>query len=257
MNTLVIGHRGFVGSNLRRHFLGATGAGRQEIGELAGQSFDEIYCAAPQAKKWWANQNPEQDKHQVDTLIQACKQLVCNGSFILFSTVDVYDPPVGVDELYHPSEESHPYGRHRFILEKTILDLFGNQARIIRLPALVGHGLKKNIIYDLLHNNNVEQVNPNSVFQWFNLDYLPSIIDRAKSLEVGEILNVASEPLATHLVLDAWFADVKKRLNWDAAPIRYDVRTLHGQEGSPYLYSAEDALNLHLRPYIEARRMQP
>lgn len=254
MKTLIIGHRGFVGSNLCRHFPNATGAGRQEIGELAGQAFGEIYCAAPQAKKWWANHNQEQDRLEVDTLIKACRQLACDGSFILFSTVDVYDPPEVVDERCQPSEKSHPYGRHRFMLEKSILDLFGNQARIIRLPALVGHGLKKNIIYDLLHNNNVQQINPNSNFQWFNLNHLPSIIDRVKQLESGKILNVASEPLATCLVLDAWFADVKGLLNWDAAPIRYDVRTVYGQEGSPYLYSAEDALSLHLRPYIEAQR---
>lgn len=257
MNTLIIGHRGFVGSNLSRQFLGATGSGRKEIEVLAGHTFGDIYCAAPQAKKWWANQNPEQDRLEVDTLIKACRQLACTGSFILFSTVDVYDPPVGVDERCQPSEASHPYGRHRFMLEQTILDLFGGQARIIRLPALVGHGLKKNVIYDLLNNNNVEQINPNSAFQWFNLEHLPSIIDRVKHLESGKILNVASEPLATGSILDAWFADVKERLNWDAAPIGYDVRTVHGLEGSPYLYSAEDALNLHLRPYIEAQRPQP
>ena len=252
MNNLVIGHRGFVGSNLSRLLLGAVGAGRAEIGSLTDQTFNDIYCAAPQAKKWWANQNPEQDKLEVDTLIEACSRIACTGSFILFSTVDVYDPPVGGDERSRPCETSHPYGRHRLILEKAVLDSFGSKARIIRLPALVGHGLKKNIIYDLLNNNNVEQINPNSSFQWFNLEHLPSIIDRVNGLDNDQILNVASEPLATRSILDTWFADVKERLNWDAAPIGYDVRTLHGPEGSPYLYSAEDALKLHLQPYIEA-----
>lgn len=257
MSTLIIGHRGFVGGNLSRQFPQATGVGRQEIGALAGHTFGDIYCAAPQAKKWWANQNPEQDRLEMDALIEACSRLACTGSFILFSTVDVYDPPVGVDERCQPPEESHPYGRHRFMLEQTVLDLFGSQARIIRLPALVGHGLKKNIIYDLLNHNNVEQINPNSAFQWFNLDQLPSIIDRVKRLGDGQILNVASEPLATASILDAWFADVKERLNWDAAPIGYDVRTLHGPEGTPYLYSAKDALQLHLQPYIESQRSLP
>jgi dTDP-4-dehydrorhamnose reductase len=257
VNNLVIGHRGFVGSNLSRLFPDASGVGRQEIGALAGESFSDIYCAAPQAKKWWANQNPDQDKLEVDTLIKACRQLECTGSFILFSTVDVYDPPMGVDELCKPCETSHPYGRNRLMLEKAVLDSFGSKARITRLPALVGHGLKKNIIYDLLNNNNVEQINPNSAFQWFNLDHLPLIIDQVKRLDNGQILNVASEPLATAAILDTWFTDVKERLNWDAAPICYDVRTVYGQESSPYLYSAGDALSLHLRPYIEAQRTQP
>jgi len=252
MSTLIIGHRGFVGSNLTRQLPRATGAGRQEIGALAGHTFHDIYCAAPQAKKWWANQNPEEDWLEVNSLIEACRKLACTGSFILLSTVDVYDPPLGVDERSKPSANSHPYGRHRYMLEQAVLELFGGQARIVRLPALVGHGLKKNIIYDLLNNNNVEQINPNSAFQWFNLKHLPSIIDRVKHLESGEILNVAAEPLDTRSILDAWFADIKDRLNWDAAPITYDIRTLHGPEGSPYLYSAEDALTHHLQPFIEA-----
>jgi nucleoside-diphosphate-sugar epimerase len=256
VNTLIIGHRGFVGSNLSRQLPGARGAGRKEIGALAGQTFGNIYCAAPQAKKWWANLNPEQDWQEVHSLIESCRKIACTGSFILFSTVDVYDPPAGVDERTKPFAESHPYGRHRFTLEEAVLDIFGSKARVIRLPALVGYGLKKNIIYDLLNNNNISQINPNSAFQWFNLDHLPSIIARVKSLDNGQTLNVASEPLATHSILDAWFADMKKKLNWNAAPIDYDVRTVYGSEGRPYLYSAEDTLNLHLKPYIEAHNSQ-
>lgn len=256
MNTLIIGHRGFVGSNLSRQLPGATGVGRQEINALAGHTFGDVYCAAPQAKKWWANQNPAKDKLEVDTLIGACKRIVCTGSFILFSTVDVYDPPIAVDELCQPTDKSHPYGRHRFMLEQRIQELFGARAHIIRLPALVGQGLKKNIIYDLLNKNNADQVNPNSTFQWFNLDQVPDIIDRVKSLGDSKILNVVSEPLATRLILDEWFADIKGRLNWDASPISYDVRTIHGQKDIAYLYSAEDALNLHLQPFIEAHRSQ-
>lgn len=256
MNTLIIGHRGFVGSNLSRHLPSANGAGRKEIGTLAGQTFDNIYCAAPQAKKWWANRNPDQDWLEVHSLIKACKNLKCISSFILFSTVDVYDPPIGVDEQTKPSAESHPYGLNRFKLEQAVLDTFGHQARIVRLPALVGHGLKKNVIFDLINNNNINQINPNSAFQWFNLDHLPIIIDQVNGLESDQILNVASEPLPTRLILDLWFADVKNLLNWDAAPISYDVRTLHGLQGKPYLYSTEEILNHHLKPYIEAQISQ-
>ena len=254
MTNLIIGHRGFVGSNLMQQFPDAKGAGRQEIDALASYTFRDVYCAAPQAKKWWANQNPDQDRLEVETLINACKRLTCTGSFILFSTVDVYDPPVAVDELCNPTPKSHPYGRHRFMLEQVVLDFFGSKACVIRLPALVGHGLKKNIIYDLLNNNNVEQINPNSAFQWFNLDHLASIIDLARRLGDGQILNVVSEPVPTASILNSWFTDVNERLNWQAAPVGYDVRTVHGTEGAPYLYSAEDALRLHLQPFIEAKK---
>ncbi|QEY32365.1 NAD(P)-dependent oxidoreductase [Synechococcus sp. RSCCF101] len=254
MKSLIIGHRGFVGSNLARQLPQATGVGRREIGALAGQCFDDIYCAAPQAKKWWANQNPEQDRQEVENLIEACRDLACTGFFVLFSTVDVYDPPSAVDENSPPSKDSHPYGRHRSMLEQTVIDTFGNQSRIIRLPALVGHGLKKNIIYDLLNNNNLDQINPNSAFQWFNLDHLAAVLDQAKLLSHGRILNVVSEPVATSTILSTWFADINERLNWQLPKTGYNVKTIHGPQGSQYLYSADDALKLHLKPFIEAQR---
>jgi nucleoside-diphosphate-sugar epimerase len=252
MNTLIIGHRGFVGSNLTRQFPEAVGAGRKEIEGLAGSTFTDIYCAAPQAKKWWANQNPADDKQEVDNLLKACKKIQCIGSFVLFSTVDVYDPPGNVNEHTTPSSESHPYGRHRFMLEQAVLELFGERARVLRLPALVGHGLKKNIIFDLLNDNNVEQVNPNSAFQWFSLDQLSTVIRFAKNQLKGQVLNVVSEPVNTGAILDRWFAEEKARLDWQSMQVRYDVRTIHGQQSAPYLYSAKEALEFHLKPFIEA-----
>lgn len=254
MSTLIIGHRGFVGSNLCRQFPTAAFAGRAEIPAFADHAFGDIYCAAPQAKKWWANQNPEEDQIEVGSLINDCRRIACTEFFILFSTVDVYNLPQAVDERTQPSKVNHPYGRHRFMLEKSIIDFFGDRARIVRLPALVGPGLKKNIIYDLLNNNNVEQINPTSEFQWFNLDHLRSIISLAKGLKSGQILNVVSEPVPTASIIDTWFAEIKDRLNWDHVPTGYDVRSVYGPEGSPYLYSAEVAVNQHLRPYIEAQR---
>lgn len=251
MDTLIIGHRGFVGSNLSHQFPGSFCAGRAEIGSLAGTTYNQIYCAAPQAKKWWANQNPEKDKLEIESLIRAVSQIGCRDIFILFSTVDVYDPARDVDELDVPPEKAHPYGRNRRMLEKAIIELFGEKARILRLPALVGKGLKKNVIYDLLNNNNVEAINPNSSFQWFSLDYLSLVMGRMHDLSVEQVLNVASEPIKTSAIVDQWFTSSRARLNWDLPRIGYDVQTIYGSHGSRYLISASDIMNLHLRPFIE------
>jgi nucleoside-diphosphate-sugar epimerase len=254
MNDLIIGHRGFVGSNLNRQLTNARGAGRAEIGSLAGDTFSDIYCAAPQAKKWWANQNPDEDRQEVDNLIAACRQIGCRSRFVLFSTVDVYDPPTCKTERNQPGSETHPYGANRFYLEQCILEHFGSKAKVIRLPALVGHGLKKNIIYDLLHNNNVEQINANSSFQWFNLALLSDILQIAEQLENPAVINVVSEPLPTAVLVKAWFPQALDRLNWQAPSVNYDLQTVHGQSGNPYLYSKEEVMEHHLKPFVEAER---
>jgi nucleoside-diphosphate-sugar epimerase len=254
MNTLIIGRRGFVGSNLANLLPGATGVGRADIGAIAGDTFAEIYCAAPQAKKWWANQNPDQDRQEIDDLMAACRQIGCHGKFILFSTVDVYDPPLGMTERDLPQANVHPYGTNRYHLEKCITDHFGTKARIIRLPALVGQGLKKNIIYDLINDNNVDHINANSAFQWFNLAFLGDILKMTEHLENSCLINVVSEPLPTVDLVRAYFPHHLDRLNWKAAPVGYDVRTEHGTMGNPYLYSKAQVLEGHLKPFIAEQR---
>jgi hypothetical protein len=256
MNDLLIGHRGFVGSNLARHFPDTVGAGRNEMRELFGKRFRHVYCAAPQAKKWWANQNPEQDKAEVAQLIASCKSLQVEGIFYLFGTVDVYDPPRSVDERDSPPLSSHPYGANRAWMENELRDCFGSQIRILRLPALVGHGLKKNIIYDLMNNNNIDIINPNSYFQWFNLCRLPEVIQFATELGDSGCLNVVSEPLHTPEILKRWFPESSQLVNWQAPPIKYDIRTCHGKDGYAYLYSTDEVMEDHLGAYINTAYRQ-
>lgn len=247
---LIIGHRGFVGSNLSFQMPNALGAGKAEMESMAGRSFNNIYCAAPQAQKWWANQNPSEDLDQVNYLLEACLQLNCTDFFYLFGTVDVYDPPINVTELDVPHEEAHAYGKHRYYLEQELLKIFGSRLQVLRLPALVGGGLKKNIIFDLMNDNNVNLINPNSSFQWFNLAKLPEVIAKAREID-AQVLNVATEPLPTATILNRWFPDACSKLNWEASPIEYDFRTIHGNDGSPYLYSTQEVIENHLKPYIE------
>ena len=251
MTSLIIGNRGFVGGNLSLHIRNARGAGRAEIASLAGNTFSDIYCAAPQAKKWWANQNPDLDRQEVVNLIAACRQIDCTGSFVLFSTIDIYDPPYGKTERDLPGSDTHPYGANRFFLEQCILEHYGAKAKVVRLPALVGNGLKKNIIYDLINDNNVEQINPNSSFQWFNLSCIGEILRIADQIPPG-VINVVTEPIPTADLVRAWFAKDLNRLNWEAPSVGYDVQTIHGKSGSPYLYSKEEVLEIHLKSFIEA-----
>jgi nucleoside-diphosphate-sugar epimerase len=254
MKDLLLGHRGFVGSNLAHHYPNAVGVGRKEIQDVRSESFNNVFCAAPQAKKWWANQNPELDKAEVEQLLESCRNLRVGGFFYLFGTVDVYDPPMDVDESVRPSLSSHPYGANRAWLEQELQEAFGARLRIIRLPALVGHGLKKNIIFDLLNTNNIDQINANSSFQWFNLAHLPEIIQFCTDSPSVDCLNVVSEPLATISIVERWFAEHRNQLNWNAAAIRYDVRTVHSPNDNNYLYSALEVMENHLSPFIETSR---
>ena len=66
------------------------------------------------------------------------------------STCDVYEVPQDVDEdtdIEATLETLHPYGKHRFHIEEFMRSHF-ERVTIIRLPALFGKGLKKNVDKD-------------------------------------------------------------------------------------------------------------
>ena len=64
---------------------------------------------------------------------------------------------MGVDEdSPAPTTGLQAYGRNRRRLEQIVAGRF--DALVVRLPALYGPGLKKNALYDLLHNNAVDKI---------------------------------------------------------------------------------------------------
>lgn len=220
----LIGHTGFVGSNLRRqrdfgHLFNST-----SIGEIDGGDFDDVVCAGVPAVKWSADQNPDEDRAGIEGLM-AHLETIRARNFTLISTIDVYAAPLGVDERDAPVLEGlHAYGRNRAMLERFVADRF-ERHQIVRLPALFGHGLKKNAIYDLMHYNRVAVINPASSFQWYPLDRLAADLKRARELALA-LLNLATEPVGMEAIRGRCFA--ASVIGADAAPeAHYDMRTIH------------------------------
>lgn len=220
----LIGHTGFVGSSLRRQRDFAHLFNSASIGEIDGRHFDDVVCAGVYAVKWWANQNPEQDRARIEGLMRRLETIRARN-FTLISTVDVYHPPARVTEHDVPSPEGlHAYGRNRAMLERFVAQHFDSH-QVVRLPALFGAGLKKNALYDLMHDNRIAVINPASSFQWYPLDRLASDlrIARARSLT---LLNLVTEPVVMQQIRERFFAG--SVIGTDAAAdMRYDVRTLH------------------------------
>ncbi|MCY7273373.1 MAG: hypothetical protein LH702_06410, partial [Phormidesmis sp. CAN_BIN44] len=167
-STGLIGHTGFVGSNLTRLASFEDSHNSRTIAEIQATEFDLLLCAAPQAKKWWANQHLEEDKALVQQLIAYLKQTQAKR-FVLISSIDVFPRITDADESFDcTSQKNHPYGQNRLFLEQFVANHFPS-AHIIRLPGLFGLGLKKNVIFDLLNVNQIEKIHPDSQFQWYGL----------------------------------------------------------------------------------------
>lgn len=238
----LIGYTGFVGGNLLRQHTFDRLYNRQNIDNIAQVDFDVVVCAAPQAVKWWANQNPDEDWQGIERLITALER-TRTERFVHLSTIDVFPTLTGVDETFDcHSQDNHAYGRHRLALEDAVRDTFGARAHIIRLPALFGQGLKKNVIYDLMHGNMLDAINPASSFQWYGLNRLWDDINVVLENNL-QLCMLATEPIKTQTILEHFFPDV--HVGAQANEAHYDVHTqqadIFGNAGV-YMRDAETIL---------------
>ena len=252
MNCL-IGYTGFVGGNLasQRHYDVLINS--KNFHTLENRSFDRIVCAGIPAVKWKANKDPEGDLAHINELVKVLKTVQAK-KFILISTIDVYSVNSGVDEdfdCHNPAH--HAYGRNRLYFEDFCRKQFPD-VLIVRLPGLFGKGIKKNVIFDLLNDNCLEMINPESSFQYYYLKNLSDDIERAEKQGIG-LINLFTEPVSTRTILDKFFPG--KQVGGTPSPKgAYDMRTkyasLRGRSGG-YLYSSDEVLG-QLKEFIGGYR---
>lgn len=254
MNNALIGFSGFVGSTLLKQTLFSALYRSTNIHEIENKKFDVVVCSGAPAQKWIANREPAEDQKKINSLIDHLRTIKCK-TFILISTVDVFKEPIGVDEST-PVDESglHAYGLHRRLLEKFVEQHFPNYL-IVRLPGLVGPGLRKNVIFDFLNNNNLHAIESRGVFQFYpmvNLWY-----DIQTALEAGlSLVHLTGEPIS---VADVSLQGFGRPFTQSLAspPARYDMQTQHAQIfGSPglYQYSIRETIQA-IRAYAQSEPM--
>lgn len=246
MNNALIGYTGFVGqtlmSQVRPNFFSSLYRSTN-IDEIKGKQFDLVICAGAPAQKWIANAEPEKDEACINKLISNLKTIKCQH-FVLISTVDVYKNPVNVDETtaIDATPDLHAYGRNRRLLEQFVQTHFSRNHTIVRLPGLVGKGLRKNALYDLKHNNNVDKINGANVYQFYPMINLFRDIAHSVFCQI-QLINLSAEPISMSDIAHKCFGRELKP--FDTAPVKYDMRSVYCM---PYHYSREEvfqAINIY------------
>lgn len=195
----IIGYTGLIGKilfnelNYERKFL-LYKYNSKNIEKINNKNFDKIYCAGLPAEKWRANKFPLKDKQNINKLSKILKSTNCKN-FILISTIDVH-------------KKKEIYGRNRLKFENFIKKKF-KKYLIIRLPAVFGKGLKKNLLFDLLNKNNLENIFYNDKFQWFDLSQLYKEIKKKMNLNLNnKIIELYSPPIENSEIL-RFFPNIK------------------------------------------------
>jgi hypothetical protein len=146
---ILVGHTGFVGSNLLENNAFDLCFNSKNIYESFGLNPDVLVYSGVRAEKFLANKEPENDFNIILDAIENIKK-INPKQIVLISTVDVYPNPISVDENTEINlEEVQPYGKNRLYLENWVASNFKDYL-IVRLPGLFGKNIKKNFIFDLI-----------------------------------------------------------------------------------------------------------
>jgi nucleoside-diphosphate-sugar epimerase len=194
------------------------------------------------AAMWIANRDPKGDRAVLDRLVRCLRQVRANR-VVVMSTVAVYPLPIGVDEGSPISaNDQTPYGRHRRMLEQGVEAHFP-ETLLVRLPGLFGPGLKKNVVYDLLHDQELHKINAAAVYQFYNLDRLWADVETALGAGL-RVVHFATEPVSVREVAHTAFG-LDFANDPGTPPHRFDMLSRHaglfgGRDG--YLYNRRQVL---------------
>ncbi len=144
-----------------------------------------------------------------------------------------------------------------FFLEQFVESNF-KDSLIIRLPGLFGKGLKKNFIYDLIHDNCLHLTHRDSVFQFYDMSDLWDHINVCIKMDL-KLVNFSPEPVTAselaHQSADCEFTNVT-----DKPPVYYDMRSLynhvfHADPSGEYMYPKQVVFN-KIRQFIKQELIQ-
>lgn len=211
---VLIGSHGFIGSNLAKGRKFDLHINSKNLSELDGLKIDELVIAAPSRDCL--------DERSYNSLKYALLTAEIN-KVILISTTNVYNHPVRI------SESSTPFNRDpalvlKIELEKFVLSNFTNSL-VLRLPTVFGLGCNNTILFNLLSEENLHDVNINSVFQWYNVKNLNNDMTYFSTMGL-DIVNLVVEPVETKIIINEFFPDQLKRCSIKDRD-EHDVWSIH------------------------------
>ncbi len=179
---VILGGGGFLGSALaaeaKKRGWETVLATRAEYQKCVGMACDLLINADGNSKKYLADQDVNLDFDLSVRSVSLSLHDFRAKLYVYLSSIDVYsdksDPNHNHEESIIAQEKISCYGFHKLLAEQ----LVRQQAKswlILRLGGFVGHGLKKNSIYDLLTKQPI-RVHPDSRYQYLDTSSMAAIV---------------------------------------------------------------------------------
>src|SRR5581483_3152077 len=193
---LLLGGRGFVGTAFERvcrsRHLDVVVVDRQNYRDFVGSTCDIVINANGNSRKPLASAAPMDDfDASVRTVRQTLVDFHCK-SYVYLSSCDVYadcSSPATTDEAQALDvTKQSPYGFHKYLAENCVRHA-APAWLIARLGGLVGPGLWKNAVFDIL-NGGPLWLDPASELQFMSVDDCARIVLDLAERRTGDVFNV-------------------------------------------------------------------
>ena len=156
--------------------------------QFRGRSCDLLINANGNSKKFLAEQDPAKEfDASVTSVLRSLLDFPCKR-YVYLSTIDVYprvdDPRCNRETAPIDAEKVSRYGLHKYLAEQLVRK-YADRWLICRLGGMVGTGLWKNSIFDILHDQPL-RVSAASEYQFMNTDDVAKIVLDARPSAAGK-----------------------------------------------------------------------
>ena len=216
-----------------------------------GKFFDILINANGNSKRFWANQNPEDDFFaSTVSVYQSIFDFPCD-MYIYISSPDVYENHTG-PKYTKENEEINPenlefYGFHKYLAE-LIVKQHKKNFLILRSSMILGKNLKKGPFYDIVHNNPLF-VTSETRLQLITTHAIAEIIKNLLDKHVlNNILNVGGTGAFAFTKINEYF-DKNIHVSPEAETQIYEMSVKKVKHLYPSLKTSEEYLRDFLKDY--------
>ena len=203
MRVTIIGANGFVGTGLSHYLASRPGVAlnritRQNYDSLKGAAGDITIDTSGNSKKFLSDQEPL--KCLDLTVTQRLRTLIDfpAGLHVHISSVDVYNdlssPTTTQEDTTIALPTNSNYGLHKLLAEQ-VVQHYAKRWLILRLAGMVGPALRKNPVFDILHDQPL-RIHPNSQYQFMHtLEVARIAWELVSAGREHEVFNVCGDGL--------------------------------------------------------------
>lgn len=213
-----------------------------------GKSFDIVINANGNSKRFWANQNPQDDFTASTVSVYNSIFDFPSSIYIYISSPDVYENHTSAqytseDETIN-TENLSPYGLNKYLSE-LIVKKYKEKFLILRSSMILGKNLRKGPFFDIIHGKSL-YISLKSQLQLITTQAIATIIKTfLEKAILNEVINIGGEGSFSLIKIQDYF-NKEINISPEAETQVYEMNVKKLKSLYPQLRSSQEYLKEYL-----------